>query len=146
MEERVFTAVQLRCLLRKVLENPMLFELTLCRALYTLHKTTATQQDISHNPRDREIVNVVLNTITRIMIDIAYAFNLEAGTFNIETLAPTTTHIVCCAQQHILTAQHFNDPKWLEDFDQLRKMLSYYNQRWVLAGELFNTCTCMSGC
>jgi hypothetical protein len=70
------------------------------------------------------------------MIDIAYAFNLEAGNFNIEILAPTTAHIVCCAQQHILTAKNFHDPKWLEDFDQLRKMLSYFNQRWILAGEL----------
>lgn len=94
------------------------------------------QQDIDNNPRYRETVKVALNTMTRMVIDIAYAFNLEVGTFNIEILAPATAHIVCCAQQHILTAENFNDRKWLEDFDQLRKMLSYFNQRWVLAGEL----------
>jgi hypothetical protein len=94
------------------------------------------QQDIDKNPRYRETVKAALNTITRMVIDIAYAFNLEIRTFNIEILAPATAHIVCCAQQHILTAEDFNDPKWLEDFDQLRKMLSYFNRRWILAGKL----------
>lgn len=94
------------------------------------------QQDINNNPRYRETVRVALNTITRMVIDIAYAFNLEVGSFNIDILAPATQHIVCCAQQHILTAEDFNDRKWLEDFNQLRKMLNYFNQRWVLAGEL----------
>lgn len=70
------------------------------------------------------------------VIDIAYAFNMEVGTINIDILAPATQHIVCCAQQHILTAQDFNDRKWLEDFNQLRKMLNYFNQRWIVAGEL----------
>jgi hypothetical protein len=114
----------------------LLPKLTFCRALYTLHQTAAMQQDIDNNPRYRETVKVALNTMTRMVIDIAYAFNMEVGTFNIEILAPATQHIVCCAQQHILTAEDFNDRKWLEDFNQLRKMLSYFNQRWILAGEL----------
>lgn len=96
------------------------------------------QQDINNNPRYRETVKVALNTITRMMIDITYAFNLEAATFNIESLAPKIAHIVCCAQQHILTAENFNDPKWLEDLDQLRKLLSYFNRRWSLAGEFLH--------
>ena len=94
------------------------------------------QQDIDNNPRYRETVKVALKTMTRMVIDIAYAFNMEVGTINIDILAPATQHIVCCAQQHILTAQDFNDRKWLEDFNQLRKMLNYFNQRWIVAGEL----------
>jgi hypothetical protein len=93
------------------------------------------QQDIDNNPRYRETVKVALKTMTRMVIDIAYAFNMEVGTINLDILAPATQHIVCCAQQHILTAQDFNDRKWLEDFNQLRKMLSYFNQRWIVAGE-----------
>jgi hypothetical protein len=94
------------------------------------------QQDIDNNPRYRETVKVALKTMTRMVIDIAYAFNMEVSTINLDILAPATQHIVCCAQQHILTAQDFNDRKWLEDFNQLRKMLSYFNQRWIVAGEL----------
>ena len=94
------------------------------------------QRDINNNPRYRDTVKVALNTMTRMVIDIAYAFNHEIGTFNIDILAPAMMHIVCCAQQHILTAEDFNDRKWLEDFDQLRNVLSYFNRRWVLAGEL----------
>jgi len=114
----------------------LLIRLTFRRALYTLHQTAAVQQDIDNNPRYRETVKVALNTMTRMVIDIAYAFNMEVSTFNMDILAPATQHIVCCAQQHILTAEDFNDRKWLEDFNQLRKMLSYFNQRWILAGEL----------
>ncbi|KAN0105047.1 hypothetical protein V8E51_010792 [Hyaloscypha variabilis] len=108
----------------------------LISALYTLHQTAAIQQDIDNNPRYRETVKVALNTMTRMVIDIAYAFNMEVSTLNMDILAPATQHIVCCAQQHILTAEDFNDRKWLEDFNQLRKMLGYFNQRWILAGEL----------
>lgn len=93
------------------------------------------QQDVDHNPRYGETVKVALNTLTRMVIDIAYAFNMEKESLNIEKLSPATQHIVCCAQQHILTAEDFNDRKWLEDFNQLRKLLGFFNQRWNVAGE-----------
>jgi hypothetical protein len=127
--------VQHRCSFRKNLDTRVGLELTFCSSLYTLHQTAAMQQDVDNNPRYGETVKVALNTLTRMVIDIAYAFNMEKGSLNIEKLSPATQHIVCCAQQHILTAKDFNDRKWLEDFNQLRKLLGFFNQRWNLAGE-----------
>jgi hypothetical protein len=70
------------------------------------------------------------------VIDIATAFNGESQSFNLEVLAPTVAHIVKVAEQHIQTTENFHDPKWAKDFDQLQKMLRFFNLRWILAGEL----------
>ena len=81
----------------------------------------------------KETVNA-LNTITRMVIDIAYAFNLECSYVNLENLTPATVHIVRCAQQHILMADDTSNPQWQEDFEQFRRMLIFINKRWLIAG------------
>ena len=108
------------------------------RALYTLHRKMASQHGYSDGancPQSDEIARIALNGVTRMVIDIAHAFNRECvPDFDIETLAPSMAHIVRSAQQHVLVADDFKNPQWLLDFEELRKMLKYFNRRWSLAG------------
>ena len=69
------------------------------------------------------------------VIDIAYAFNAEMDTFDIDLFSPSISHIVKCAQQHIVMGGELHTNLWHKDFEQLKKMLTYLNQRWSLAGK-----------
>ncbi|KAH9215266.1 hypothetical protein DL95DRAFT_446019 [Leptodontidium sp. 2 PMI_412] len=107
----------------------------LITGLYMLHQSAHGQMPDSDTPANyKQTIEAALSTLTRMVIDISYAFNRESQTFNVDILPPGVAHIVRCAQHHILTAEDFHDQRWLEDFEQLRRMLSYFNRRWVVAG------------
>ncbi|KAK0101854.1 hypothetical protein ONS95_001333 [Cadophora gregata] len=107
----------------------------LITGLYMLHQTAHGQMPDSNTPANyKHTIEAALSTLTRMVIDISYAFNRESQSFNVDLLAPGVAHIVRCAQHHILTAKDFHNQRWLEDFEQLRRMLSYFNQRWAVAG------------
>mgnify|MGYP003634416432 FL=1 len=100
-----------------------------------LHQAAHGQMPDSNTPANyKQTIEAALSTLTRMVIDISYAFNRESQSFDIDLLAPGIAHIVRCVQHHILTAKDFHNQKWLEDFEQLRRMLSYFNRRWVVAG------------
>jgi hypothetical protein len=91
--------------------------------------------DDANSLKGDEIARVALNTVTRMVIDIAHAFNRECiPNFDIEILCPTIAHIVRSAQQHVMVEEDFRNPQWVQDFEELRKMLKYFSQRWSLAG------------
>ncbi len=71
------------------------------------------------------------------VIDIAYAFNRESHNINIDIVAPAMMHIARSADQHIsaATVEDLREERWMQDFEQLRQVLSWINRRWVLAGE-----------
>lgn len=102
--------------------------------MYTLHWAALNSDDIRRLPNSAETIKVTLDTVTRMVIDIAHAFNAEVGEYNIEVLSPTIGHIVKCAQQHILTCKDFRNEQWGRDFEELRKMLRFFSRRWLLAG------------
>jgi hypothetical protein len=102
--------------------------------MYTLHWAALNSEDIRRRSNSAENIKVTLDTVTRMVIDIAHAFNVEAADYNIEVLAPTIDHIVKCAQQHILMCKDFRNEQWLRDFEELRKMLRFLARRWLLAG------------
>ncbi|PVH72825.1 hypothetical protein DL98DRAFT_659822 [Cadophora sp. DSE1049] len=107
----------------------------LITGLYMLHQTAHGQLPDPDTPANyKQTIEAALSTLTRMVIDISYAFNRESQTFNVDHLAPGVAHIVRCAQHHILTAKDFHNQRWLEDFEQLRRMLTYFNRRWVVAG------------
>lgn len=108
--------------------------LTESSSLYKLHQIAAIQPETDEYPGYRQAVEVAQNTMTRMVIDICYAFNRESQNINIEILSPAVAHIVRTAERHMLTAEAFHNPLWLEDFDQLRRTLEFFNRRWVLAG------------
>ncbi|RDL35862.1 uncharacterized protein BP5553_06474 [Venustampulla echinocandica] len=104
-------------------------------AMYTLNRAASNATDIDHRSDCVGAIRVTLDTITRMVIDIAHAFNKECHTFDIETFPPSVADIVQCAQEHILMCQDFGNEQWIQDFEALRKMLQYFNKRWTLAGQ-----------
>jgi hypothetical protein len=91
------------------------------------------------HPECREVARITLDTVTRMVIDISFAFNLESKNLDLEILSPSITHITKCAQQHIMMADDFKNEQWLRDFVELREMLRFFNSRWQLAGTFFVT-------
>lgn len=61
------------------------------------------QPEIGEYGQRLGLSRIALNTMTRMVIDISYAFNKESSDFDIDMFAPAVSHIVKCAQQHILT-------------------------------------------
>ncbi|KAG9230350.1 hypothetical protein BJ875DRAFT_158443 [Amylocarpus encephaloides] len=106
---------------------------TLIVGMYTLHWAALKSEDIRSRSNATESIRVTLNTVTRMVIDIAYAFNAERSDGNSEVLAPTIGHIVRCTQQHISTCNDFGNEKWRRDFEELRTMLRFFARRWLLA-------------
>jgi hypothetical protein len=95
--------------------------------------------EVSLYPEYREVARVTLNTITRMVIDISFAFNVESKNLDLDILSPSIAHIARCAQQHIIMAGKIQNQQWLTDFEELRKMLKFFNKRWHLAGKRFIT-------
>lgn len=81
-----------------------------------------------------EISLIALNTLTRMVIDIAYSFNNESDGFDIDMFSPAISHIVKSAQQHISTGGELRTTLWEKDFEQLKNMLLFLNRRWNIAG------------
>jgi hypothetical protein len=100
----------------------------LITSLYTLHQASFMRSDLGPRSDSKEHISATLNTLTRMVIDISYGFNLHP--INVEVLAPACRHIVRCAQQHIATSNDFNNPQWQEDLHQLKLTLGYFNRRW----------------
>jgi hypothetical protein len=90
------------------------------------------RSELLTRPEGKEHVSAALNTLTRMVIDISYGFNLHP--INVEVLAPACQHIVRCAQQHIATSNDFNNPQWREDLHQLKLTLGYFSKRWSIGG------------
>jgi hypothetical protein len=90
--------------------------------------------DIRRRSNSADTIKVTLDTVTRMVIDIAHAFNANVADCNFEALSPTIGHVVRCAQQHILMCKDFRNEQWLRDFEGLRNMLRYFARRWLLAG------------
>lgn len=92
------------------------------------------QLDTNEYPGYRQTAEIAQDTMTRIIINVAYTFNQESQGINVETLSPTIGHIVRAAERYLLTAVNSQNRQWLEDFDQLRRVLSLFDRRWRLAG------------
>ena len=102
-----------------------------------MHQKVFLQPEVALYPEHLEIARATLNTITRMVVDISSAFNLESKNIDLEILSPSIAHIAVCAQQHLVMAGDFQSEQWLRDFEELRKMLKFINKRWRLAGEKF---------
>jgi hypothetical protein len=103
--------------------------------MYTLHCAALNSEDIQRRSDSARTIKVTLDTVTRMVIDIAHAFNAQAADCNVETLSPTIAHIVRCAQQHIIMCKDPRNEQWARDFDGLRQMLRFFSQRWLSAGK-----------
>jgi len=112
------------------------FRLTSFRALYTLHFRISS--DPGNDNRGGVIGNslLALSSISRVVADIAYAFNTKSNDLNIDIIGPAVSYIPRCAQQLAMIAPEFRTARWQPDIEELRKFLCYINQRWTIAGGL----------
>lgn len=111
--------------------------LTKNSSMYTLHWAALNSRNIRRQLSGPESIKVTLDTVTRMVIDIAHAFNGEFGSCNVEVLSPAIGHIVKCAQHHIMMCKDFRNEQWIREFDELRKMLRFFTRRWLIAGMSF---------
>lgn len=102
--------------------------------MYTLHSAALNSEPIRRRANYAETIKVTLDTVTRMVIDIAHAFNAHASDCNIETLSPNIAHIVRCAQQHIAMCTDYRNEQWARDFEALGQILGFYARRWLSAG------------
>lgn len=102
--------------------------------MYILHQKVLFHPEHVLHPECREIARVTLNTISRMVIDISVAFNVESRNLDLDILCPSISHIVRSAQQHVVMTGDVKSEEWLKDFEELRKMLKFFNKRWPIAG------------
>jgi len=112
--------------------------LILSSSFYALHE----QQDPSANDRsnhqDKQSLwsELALNYISRIVIDVARAFNTNFSSFNMTAIPPGYTYIIFrAAQQHIRSSSHLGSAQWLFDLESLRKATWFFKHRWKIAGK-----------
>ena len=71
-----------------------------------------------------------LDTVTKMVIDIAHSHSKNVTTYNIDTLPPSCSYIVRAALKHLSTNRHVDGEIWFKDCEALRKMLGHFNHRW----------------
>jgi hypothetical protein len=71
--------------------------------------------------------------MTRIVIDIAYAFNENFSKFNMTAISPSYPFIVYKAAMEHLLVDNVGGDKWMKDFSALRKCCWYFSHRWTIA-------------
>lgn len=102
--------------------------------MYDLHHSAATVPDDHISSGSAESIRITLKTITRMVIDVAYAFNAESASLDMGRVSPYIAHVVKCANQHIMMRGHSQRDQWYRDFEELKKMLEYYSLRWIGPG------------
>ncbi|KAH6673299.1 hypothetical protein B0J14DRAFT_700321 [Halenospora varia] len=107
----------------------------LIAAMYDLHHSAATVPDDHISSGSAESIRITLKTITRMVIDVAYAFNAESASLDMGRVSPYIAHVVKCANQHIMMRGHSQRDQWYRDFEELKKMLEYYSLRWIGPGQ-----------
>lgn len=81
-----------------------------------------------------EAIELLLQNTTRTIVSIAHNFNRHHEESKTAIVSPFVRHIFWTAQRYLRTTTNFQDHRWLEDFDQLKRTLSLVNQRWRYAG------------
>ena len=71
-----------------------------------------------------------LDTISKLVVDIAHSHSKNLTSHNIETLPPTCSYIVRAALKHLSTNRHVDGDVRFEDCEALKKMLGHFNHRW----------------
>lgn len=108
--------------------------LTHSSALFTLHRKIISHSTTPSTDMSKQKSQNALDTITRVIIAVAYGFVENIPYFDIEILSPFVAHIARCAQQHASIAPSFRDGKWGSDLAILQTWLGYFDRRWILAG------------
>ena len=97
----------------------------------------------SYNPTDDILIarsrlnlshdaELVLSTMTRIVIDIAKAFNENFSNFNITAISPSYSYLMYRAGMQVLLTTDINNKESLQGFYELRRCCWYFSHRWFI--------------
>jgi hypothetical protein len=111
-------------------------KLIIASAFYALHREEypsldAIATDTFAKPSLDSIC--VLQAMTRIVIDISYAFNEHFSEFNMAAISPSYPFIVYKAAMELLLADEVGGDGWMKDFCTLRTCCWYFSHRWTVA-------------
>ena len=70
--------------------------------------------------------------MTRIVIDIAKAFNENFSRFNITAISPSYSYLMYRAGMQVLLTADVNNEKALQGFYKLRRCYWYFSHRWLI--------------
>jgi hypothetical protein len=121
----------------------MATKLTVLSSFYALHE----QQDSSANELSDDqykqslLSKLALNYITRIVIDVARAFNANFSSFNMTAIPPGYTYIFFfrAALHHIRLSSQSESVQWFSDLESLRKAAWRFQHRWKIASKQSNS-------
>ena len=71
--------------------------------------------------------------MTRIVIDIANAFNENVSSFNIAAICPSYSYLVYRAGMHVLLTADISNKSVQQNFYELRRCCWYFSHRWLVA-------------
>jgi hypothetical protein len=115
--------------------------LTKPSALYDLHEPSRASANENENRQDGpSLSELALEYTTRIVIDVARAFNANFSSFNMTAIPPGYTNIIFrAALQHIRSSSQVGSSQWLSDLESLRKALWFFKHRWKISGKQPNS-------
>ena len=109
------------------------FLLTNSRALFILHQCLFDQP---FSDDDVEVFKksslAALNSMTRMVLDIASSFNQNLPVINLELYPPTCVHLMRWIMYHFLGTDSLRDELGNHNFSELSKMLCHLNNRWKI--------------
>jgi hypothetical protein len=112
--------------------------LTSSRSLYALHEyqPASASEDKAHQERPSLWSELALEYTTRIVIDVARAFNDNFSSLNMTAIPPGYTNILLRAGLHrILASSQVENAPWLADLESLRNALWFFKHRWKISGK-----------
>ena len=114
-----------------LLSSSTAFESEINRALFTLHwyilnkvHSEAAFQGL------QEGSSAALDTITKIMVDIAHSHNKNVTYSNIDALPPTSLYILLASLHNLNQSSGQHDDRWRRDFEALNDMTGHFKRRW----------------
>lgn len=105
-------------------------------ALFTLHEYI-----ISHSGEIVELdflhksSKAAINTLAKMVVDVARSFNERTPGLDIEILPPRASNFVRAACYLLSTSDDVDSKECCADINEIQTMLRYLSQRWKLAGK-----------
>lgn len=133
----MWSILRCRCYNSQVLKKTRIVQLhsllTNIRALFILHQCLLDQAISDGDVGGfKESSLAALDSMTRIVIDIASSFNQNLPVLDLELYPPMCVHLVRWVTYNFLGTNSLRDEVESQSFQELSKMLYHLNNRWKI--------------
>lgn len=104
--------------------------------MYELYSNYIPGEDVitaRSNPPPTADAHMFLASMTRIVVDIAEAFNANFASFNLTAVAPSYPFIMYRAGMHMLINCDVSSDEIVRNFNSIRRCCWYFSHRWLMA-------------